>query len=500
MLRYQLRFSLLAMALMAANVRSLPNNGLGLPGAVRFGSKMQRTSTSTSRSTRGGPTAKSKDFAWIRSKNVSADKPATVTGTNTNTNPKSGAGDAGSKMATFSISQQLFLMPLLVLVASPSVAPLSNTLLEILFTVGSNYLAVLLQFIRQIGIVYKHASQELSKISKKTIALLQISSSYVSDHTVKAVKYLLRELEIIGNGVGQQLEKICKTFAAMCIAIGGSTCQVATSTFLFLCTAASIAKNGISTGARKTSSFVSSAAVGTAKELKLVTDLTLSAVAQGTVATCGLLASTCRNVGKVGVNTCQFTCLSVCTAASIAKNGISTGARKTSSFVSSAAVGTAKELKLVTDLTLSAVAQGTVATCGLLASTCRNVGQEIVSAWKITSSFVTFVCESGWRNAVAASVITGRFVKTQSEFLATEFVNAVEMIFWGIVAVPKGVFNGMVWFKNKVPIWFNKFVDAMPFMERVDDEIVPPKTWSFFGAKKSEGDQDGAEKKKGWMK
>jgi hypothetical protein len=421
MLRYQLRFSLLAMALMAANVRSLPNNGLGLPGAVRFGSKMQRTSTST-RSTRGGPTAKSKDFAWIRSKNVSADKPAT-TGTNTNTNPKSGAGDAGSKMATFSISQQLFLMPLLVLVASPSVAPLSNTLLEILFTVGSNYLAVLLQFIRQIGIVYKHASQELSKISKKTIALLQISSSYVSDHTVKAVKYLLRELEIIGNGVGQQLEKICKTFAAMCIAIGGSTCQVATSTFLFLCT-----------------------------------------------------------------------------AASIAKNGISTGARKTSSFVSSAAVGTAKELKLVTDLTLSAVAQGTVATCGLLASTCRNVGQEIVSAWKITSSFVTFVCESGWRNAVAASVITGRFVKTQSEFLATEFVNAVEMIFWGIVAVPKGVFNGMVWFKNKVPIWFNKFVDAMPFMERVDDEIVPPKTWSFFGAKKSEGDQDGAEKKKGWMK
>jgi hypothetical protein len=422
MLRYQLRFSLLAMALMAANVRSLPNNGLGLPGAVRFGSKMQRTSTSTSRSTRGGPTAKSKDFAWIRSKNVSADKPAT-TGTNTNTNPKSGAGDAGSKMATFSISQQLFLMPLLVLVASPSVAPLSNTLLEILFTVGSNYLAVLLQFIRQIGIVYKHASQELSKISKKTIALLQISSSYVSDHTVKAVKYLLRELEIIGNGVGQQLEKICKTFAAMCIAIGGSTCQVATSTFLFLCT-----------------------------------------------------------------------------AASIAKNGISTGARKTSSFVSSAAVGTAKELKLVTDLTLSAVAQGTVATCGLLASTCRNVGQEIVSAWKITSSFVTFVCESGWRNAVAASVITGRFVKTQSEFLATEFVNAVEMIFWGIVAVPKGVFNGMVWFKNKVPIWFNKFVDAMPFMERVDDEIVPPKTWSFFGAKKSEGDQDGAEKKKGWMK
>jgi hypothetical protein len=422
MLRYQLRFSLLAMALMAANVRSLPNNGLGLPGAVRFGSKMQRTSTSTSRSTRGGPTAKSKDFAWIRSKNVSADKPAT-TGTNTNTNPKSGAGDAGSKMATFSISQQLFLMPLLVLVASPYVAPLSNTLLEILFTVGSNYLAVLLQFIRQIGIVYKHASQELSKISKKTIALLQISSSYVSDHTVKAVKYLLRELEIIGNGVGQQLEKICKTFAAMCIAIGGSTCQVATSTFLFLCT-----------------------------------------------------------------------------AASIAKNGISTGARKTSSFVSSAAVGTAKELKLVTDLTLSAVAQGTVATCGLLASTCRNVGQEIVSAWKITSSFVTFVCESGWRNAVAASVITGRFVKTQSEFLATEFVNAVEMIFWGIVAVPKGVFNGMVWFKNKVPIWFNKFVDAMPFMERVDDEIVPPKTWSFFGAKKSEGDQDGAEKKKGWMK
>jgi hypothetical protein len=422
MLRYQLRFSLLAMALMAANVRSLPNNGLGLPGAVRFGSKMQRTSTST-RSTRGGPTAKSKDFAWIRSKNVSADKPATVTGTNTNTNPKSGAGDAGSKMATFSISQQLFLMPLLVLVASPYVAPLSNTLLEILFTVGSNYLAVLLQFIRQIGIVYKHASQELSKISKKTIALLQISSSYVSDHTVKAVKYLLRELEIIGNGVGQQLEKICKTFAAMCIAIGGSTCQVATSTFLFLCT-----------------------------------------------------------------------------AASIAKNGISTGARKTSSFVSSAAVGTAKELKLVTDLTLSAVAQGTVATCGLLASTCRNVGQEIVSAWKITSSFVTFVCESGWRNAVAASVITGRFVKTQSEFLATEFVNAVEMIFWGIVAVPKGVFNGMVWFKNKVPIWFNKFVDAMPFMERVDDEIVPPKTWSFFGAKKSEGDQDGAEKKKGWMK
>ena len=422
MLRYQLRFSLLAMALMAANVRSLPNNGLGLPGAVRFGSKMQRTSTSTSRSTRGGPTAKSKDFAWIRSKNVSADKPAT-TGTNTNTNPKSGAGDAGSKMATFSISQQLFLMPLLVLVASPYVAPLSNTLLEILFTVGSNYLAVLLQFIRQIGIVYKHASQELSKISKKTIALLQISSSYVSDHTVKAVKYLLRELEIIGNGVGQQLEKICKTFAAMCIAIGGSTCQVANSTFLFLCT-----------------------------------------------------------------------------AASIGKKGISTGARKTSSFVSSAAVGTAKELKLVTDLTLSAVAQGTVATCGLLASTCRNVGQEIVSAWKITSSFVTFVCESGWRNAVAASVITGRFVKTQSEFLATEFVNAVEMTFWGIVAVPKGVFNGMVWFKNKVPIWFNKFVDAMPFMERVDDEIVPPKTWSFFGAKKSEGDQDGAEKKKGWMK
>jgi hypothetical protein len=74
------------------------------------------------------------------------------------------------------------------------------------------------------------------------------------------------------------------------------------------------------------------------------------------------------------------------------------------------------------------------------------------------------------------------------------------MTFWGIVAVPKGVFNGMVWFKNKVPIWFNKFVDAMPFMERVDDEIVPPKTWSFFGAKKSEGDQDGAEKKKGWMK
>ena len=422
MLRYQLRFSLLAMALMAANVRSLPNNGLGLPGAVRFGSKMQRTSTSTSRSTRGGPTAKSKDFAWIRSKNVSADKPAT-TGTNTNTNPKSGAGDAGSKMATFSISQQLFLMPLLVLVASPYVAPLSNTLLEILFTVGSNYLAVLLQFIRQIGIVYKHASQELSKISKKTIALLQISSSYVSDHTVKAVKYLLRELEIIGNGVGQQLEKICKTFAAMCIAIGGSTCQVANSTFLFLCT-----------------------------------------------------------------------------AASIGKKGISTGARKTSSFVSSAAVGTAKELKLVTDLTLSAVAQGTVATCGLLASTCRNVGQEIVSAWKITSSFVTFVCESGWRNAVAASVITGRFVKTQSEFLATEFVNAVEMIFWGIVAVPKGVFNGMVWFKNKVPIWFNKFVDAMPFMERVDDEIIPPKTWSFFGAKKSEGDQDGVEKKKGWMK
>lgn len=423
MLRYQLRFSLLAMALMAANVRSLPNNGLGLPGAVRFGSKMQRTSTSTSRSTRGGPTAKSKDFAWIRSKNVSADKPATVTGTNTNTNPKSGAGDAGSKMATFSISQQLFLMPLLVLVASPYVAPLSNTLLEILFTVGSNYLAVLLQFIRQIGIVYKHASQELSKISKKTIALLQISSSYVSDHTVKAVKYLLRELEIIGNGVGQQLEKICKTFAAMCIAIGGSTCQVANSTFLFLCT-----------------------------------------------------------------------------AASIGKKGISTGARKTSSFVSSAAVGTAKELKLVTDLTLSAVAQGTVATCGLLASTCRNVGQEIVSAWKITSSFVTFVCESGWRNALAASVVTGRFVKTQSEFLATEFVNAVEMTFWGIVAVPKGVFNGMVWFKNKVPIWFNKFVDAMPFMERVDDEIVPPKTWSFFGAKKSEGDQDGAEKKKGWMK
>ena len=422
MLRYQLRFSLLAMALMAANVLSLPNNGLGLPGAVRFGSKMQRTSTSTSRSTRGGPTAKSKDFAWIRSKNVSADKPAT-TGTNTNTNPKSGAGDAGSKMATFSISQQLFLMPLLVLVASPYVAPLSNTLLEILFTVGSNYLAVLLQFIRQIGIVYKHASQELSKISKKTIALLQISSSYVSDHTVKAVKYLLRELEIIGNGVGQQLEKICKTFAAMCIAIGGSTCQVANSTFLFLCT-----------------------------------------------------------------------------AASIGKKGISTGARKTSSFVSSAAVGTAKELKLVTDLTLSAVAQGTVATCGLLASTCRNVGQEIVSAWKITSSFVTFVCESGWRNALAASVVTGRFVKTQSEFLATEFVNAVEMTFWGIVAVPKGVFNGMVWFKNKVPIWFNKFVDAMPFMERVDDEIVPPKTWSFFGAKKSEGDQDGAEKKKGWMK
>ena len=423
MLRYQLRFSLLAMALMAANVRSLPNNGLGLPGAVRFGSKMQRTSTSTSRSTRGGPTAKSKDFAWIRSKNVSADKPATVTGTNTNTNPKSGAGDAGSKMATFSLSQQLFLMPLLVLVASPYVAPLSNTLLEILFTVGSNYLAVLLQFIRQIGIVYKHASQELSKISKKTIALLQISSSYVSDHTVKAVKYLLRELEIIGNGVGQQLEKICKTFAAMCIAIGGSTCQVANSTFLFLCT-----------------------------------------------------------------------------AASIGKKGISTGARKTSSFVSSAAVGTAKELKLVTDLTLSAVTQGTVATCRLLASTCRNVGQEIVSAWKITSSFVTFVCESGWRNAVAASVITGRFVKTQSEFLATEFVNAVEMIFWGIVAVPKGVFNGMVWFKNKVPIWFNKFVDAMPFMERVDDEIIPPKTWSFFGAKKSEGDQDGVEKKKGWMK
>jgi hypothetical protein len=243
-------------------------------------------------------------------------------------------GGGGKTHTTISTSQQLFLIPLLILVASPYIAPLSDQALRSSFTLTKSFASILCQFIAQIGIVYQNVSQKLSKILRHSFTVVQNSVSYASAIAILAITILLAELKVIAKEIWSQMGTLCQNVSSLSI--------------------------------------------------------------------------------STGVNTSQFT---------------------QSSFSSLYA-------------TISTTARGVV----------------------------SFISE--------ASFAAGRFIKTQSKFFANEFVNAVEITLRGMVAVPKGIFRGMVWFKNRVPVWWNNVVDSMPSVEKVEEEeeevvLSTPSTQAF---------------------
>lgn len=385
------------MALMSANGRPLESNsnsGFGIR------SNIQANPGSNAQSIRSrSPTH---DFAWIQTKKVVDPTPAPV---------------AASSMSALSSSQQLFLMPLIVLVASPYVAPVSQKIIDTLAKMSNKFLTVFFEFLSSVGTMYKIASQKFYKVCQDLFALIQKSSSYASEQIVEALKVILVQLKDISIYVGDQMNAICKEFSSMCIVVSINTGKLAKSTASSFSAAAIAAKDGVYNGAKNVSASISPTVVAT-------------------------------------------------------RDAFYVGAKKSSSFVSSAAKATARELTLISELTASSIAQGTVATSNFLMATCKSIGEACLSSWEMTSTAVSIVCESVWNNAVSATLSTASFMKKHSIFLATEFVNVVETAAWGMATAPKVVYNGIMWIKNTVPSWLNNVAKRLNLIEKVEDEVV----------------------------
>ena len=478
-----------AFLVLTVECRFLPNS-LGLPGAVRIngggGSK------ATSPSNKG-------HACWTKMTNA---LPFRLPGKATA--PTTGGEAVISSQGSItgpSVSQQLFLYPLILVVAAPYIAPFSEALSETISTVSTECLATFLELLKEIGVLCKRAAKAFANLQK-------ISSTY----TFMFLKIALEALDDLAFELRILLESIWIKASATLVTIASTSCNLATSSFGALCTAASKTKNGVG----KSASAVSSAVTLTAKELVMVSVLTALRVAQGTKATCKFLSST----------------------ASKTKNGIVSCACKSASAVSSAAVGTARGVLMVSDLTASFVAKGTEATCKFVSSTAFDVAQdvlsllnmsssfivyisetawdgivqgsyataifmltiaefvadsvaqcaeatgkflsstacvvaqEVVSAWEMSSSFTVYVSETSWNGIVAGSYATAKFTQTIAEFIADSVVQCTEMSCRAVAAAVRNTFQGLVWFKNKVPIWLNNLADKMPFLERFEDAVV----------------------------
>ena len=282
------------------NGESIRINGLGIHsqspspgGAIRLGPRnmFAKQEDLTVRKT---PSADLGDLAWILQSKKSS--PAEET-----KNPSNGVAmqmqsfsqmlskisiPLESFLATLSPSQQLFLIPLVLLVASPYVAPLSNYLGKNLTIMGQQYIGLVLNLIKQFGVVYRKISVELYQLQQKAWGYISSAGKYTQQQMAKIWKGFVEELNKIRVGFVKQMCFICQGIAGFgassgnfCASAGNNLCQLSKSTCMNVCNVASATKQNVVSTTQSTASAISTVAISISKEIQFIGEFIASNVA-----------------------------------------------------------------------------------------------------------------------------------------------------------------------------------------------------------------------------
>jgi len=201
-----------------------------------------------------------------------------------------------------------------------------------------------------------------------------------------------------------------------------------------------------------------------ASKLQVVCDLTMSL----SDSCCKFACSAACNVANQSVAAWKMTSSSLL----YISNGVASLARNSASLASEAAIVSAKEAKAVCGLTMSLIEQCLDSCCKFACSAVCNVASQSVAAWKITSSFLVFILEQTWSNAVAGIFATLNFMVAIGVFFANSIAKCTEIACSSACTVAKNTWKSLVWLKKKGPLWLDSFVSLMPFLEKEEGRVA----------------------------
>mmetsp|Transcript_767 Transcript_767/g.1084 ORF Transcript_767/g.1084 Transcript_767/m.1084 type:complete len:301 (+) Transcript_767:2-904(+) len=141
-------------------------------------------------------------------------------------------------------------------------------------------------------------------------------------------------------------------------------------------------------------------------------------------------------------------------------------------FLYSAVVGAARELASVLKLIAVCVADAAKSTWDFVSFMSIEVAYSVEYGVRTTLEFFVYALESLFSGVVAASYSTAKFVQSLGDFAATSAVRCVEATCSGITLAVVSTWKGLLWTKNKIPVWADKLVDKTPFLERDEEESV----------------------------
>ncbi len=388
-----------------------------------------------------------------------------------------GISNSASSVSVVNANERAFIMALVMTLASPYVAPITDEFYRSM-NKGLKYsLQKAVDVGDEIIALMEDLGDEIVHLAKLTGAFFASSSMAVSAYIFSKIDATLAAIADLAYEIRLSVMDIVSPITGIVQKSYGSTVGASIGTAKFLSRvsvggAKSIGRNSVSAAksitqttlnaSRNTKNFVCMCGRETVWFVEDVLDFASDNIQAAASSGGKLMRATCRNFFS-GIKKAAK-CVSSC-------------AKYTGSAIESAAILAKDECVSFTEYVVQCAVVGTETVCNFIASVARYTAITFVDGLEFTAmSFADGFEWTLFAILLAFSQIS-TFIKTVGKFLATSAVFCAEGTAKTASKTAKKIVNSIKYVRDEAPEWLLDFADAMPFLEiKENNDIALTKT------------------------